>query len=420
MAPVKVGRRLRPPRIIFVAALLLLFLLSRPFTPQTVSGFEPWWVQNHRETDLWSGPDAGAISFGRVAQWSYFQVLAPQSGSRLLVLNPANGGRAYIDADAVGPSSPPSVAAPAQSGPSGVQSARQPGLRTPPKLVEGVPERWVSNFRETELWSGPDPGAVLLGRLPQFRRLLVTETQTGGRLKVWVPETNGIAYVDAAAVGPSGPSVWVSARPPTVVRQVNMPARSVGSKTYIRNLPIHDDETELRLAPNNTRLAILQAVVASDGSQWYAVGEGEYLAASEVRLPSPVDSYLPGRWIDVDLNEPTLVTAYEGNRVVYTALAIKGYSATPTLRGSFKILRRVEDETMDSETIGIPRDGPGGYLLKHVLFTQYFTNDGASIHYNYWLGTFGYPGSHGCLGLNLEDARWFWEWASVGTPVIIR
>ena len=69
------------------------------------------------------------------------------------------------------------------------------------------------------------------------------------------------------------------------------------------------------------------------------------------------------------------------------------------LTGVFTILRRVANETMNSDTIGIPRFGPGGYYLTNVLFTQYFTGDGASLHYNYWSGNWGYAGSHGCLGL---------------------
>ena len=75
---------------------------------------------------------------------------------------------------------------------------------------------------------------------------------------------------------------------------------------------------------------------------------------------------------------------------------------------------------MDSATLGIPRNAPGGYYLTDVLYTQYFTWDGASIHYNWWSGNFGYSGSHGCLGMNLEDSRWFWDWASTGTPLIIQ
>ena len=82
-------------------------------------------------------------------------------------------------------------------------------------------------------------------------------------------------------------------------------------------------------------------------------------------------------------------------------------------------MRRVANETMDSATIGIPRNSARGYYLRNVLYTQYFTGGGASLHYNYWSGNFGYSGSHGCLGLTLEDARWLWDWANVGTTLHI-
>ena len=77
----------------------------------------------------------------------------------------------------------------------------------------------------------------------------------------------------------------------------------------------------------------------------------------------------------------------------------------------FTIQRRVANETMNSDTIGIPRFGPGGYYLTNVLFTQYFTADGASIHYNYWSSNWGYAASHGCLGLTYADSAFLWDWA---------
>lgn len=398
----------RPPglwRVALPASALLAFMLW----VQTVSAFEPTWVQNHQETQLWSGPDARAISFGRVAQWSRFLVVSPQLGARLYVFNPGSGGYAYIDAAAVGPVSPPPA-----SGASAIAA------RTAPSLPSGYEPWWVANFVETELWSGSHGDATALGPVPQFRRFLVVEPQNGDRLRVWSPEADGFGYLDASTLGPSGPSVWMDARAPRLVRQVGQPARAVGDLAAVRNLPIYDDETELHRTPNNTPLDVRDEVQAADGSRWYTVGEGEYIRADEARLPRPVDRPRPGRWIDADLEEPTLVTAYERDRVIYSALAIKGRTATATPKGTFQILRRVENETMDSETIGIPRDSPDGYLLKDVLYTQYFTSDGASLHYNYWLGTFGRAGSHGCLGLNQEDSRWFWDWASLGTQVVIR
>jgi hypothetical protein len=86
--------------------------------------FEPWWVQNHRETELWSGMDDAAISFGTVPQWSTFLVVAPQDGPRLYVYNPATEGHAYIDAAAVGPASgaPKPTAEPAPGRPQQIAS----------------------------------------------------------------------------------------------------------------------------------------------------------------------------------------------------------------------------------------------------------------------------------------------------------
>ena len=199
---------------------------------------------------------------------------------------------------------------------------------------------------------------------------------------------------------------------------VDLPGRIVG-RFNVRLAPRIAPETVVRILDNNTPVRVQAAVRDQHDEVWYQIGEGEYVHRSGVRLPRPPAEKLDGRWIDADLQTPTMVTAYENDRVVYSALAISGNGAFETPTGTFQILRRVENETMDSSTIGIPRTSPGGYFLEDVLYTQYFTDDGASLHYNWWKGTFGYPGSHGCLGLNREDAAWFWEWAAIGTPVVI-
>ena len=113
------------------------------------------------------------------------------------------------------------------------------------------------------------------------------------------------------------------------------------------------------------------------------------------------------------------MTAYEGSTPVRTMLTIFGRGPLATPTGTFSIIRRVANETMDSSTIGIPRNGPGGYYLRNVLFTQYFLPGGQSIHYNYWSSNFGYPGSHGCLGLSYADSAFMWNFATIGTPVSI-
>ena len=77
-----------------------------PFPTPTRVAFTPYWVKNHRPTEMWSGPDGqpGVISFGTTSgQFCSFQVMAPQSGARLHVLNPYSKDYFWIDADAAGP-----------------------------------------------------------------------------------------------------------------------------------------------------------------------------------------------------------------------------------------------------------------------------------------------------------------------------
>ncbi len=138
-------------------------------------------------------------------------------------------------------------------------------------------------------------------------------------------------------------------------------------------------------------------------------------------LVPPAHAQLVGRWIDVNLSTQT-TTAYEGDTPVYSAPSTAGAAAFPTPTGLFTILRRVANETMDSSTIGIPHNSPGGYYVTNVSYTQYFTDAGNALHANWWspASAFGsYGTSHGCVGLRTSDAAWFWSFADIGTPVVI-
>ncbi len=79
----------------------------RLFSPTGPPPFVPYWIQSFRATTLWSGPDDKAVRFGPAGQWQYFQVTAPQSGSRLQVTVAATGLPAFVSAADVGPSGPP-------------------------------------------------------------------------------------------------------------------------------------------------------------------------------------------------------------------------------------------------------------------------------------------------------------------------
>jgi lipoprotein-anchoring transpeptidase ErfK/SrfK len=133
-----------------------------------------------------------------------------------------------------------------------------------------------------------------------------------------------------------------------------------------------------------------------------------------IALPPPG----PGeRWIDVDISEQT-TRAMVGNRVHHTALVTTGKDGWETPLGEFRIQYRVYNETMTSASIGAEEY----YVMEDVLFTQYFTNVGHALHLNYWRpdSYFGsVRSSHGCVGMRYADAEFFWNFANVGTRVVI-
>jgi hypothetical protein len=138
-------------------------------------------------------------------------------------------------------------------------------------------------------------------------------------------------------------------------------------------------------------------------------------AIGPVGTPHWADYSEDGRWVDVTLTPLQHLVAMQGDLPVFRDLVTAGVERR-TKPGFYRVLRRVANETMDSRTVP---DATHKYLLKDVLFTQYFHTDGSAIHYNYWAVAWGYPGSQGCLGMRMDGSKYMWEWAGVGTPLLI-
>lgn len=150
----------------------------------------------------------------------------------------------------------------------------------------------------------------------------------------------------------------------------------------------------------------------TDGT--FAYGRNVGRTAPVAPLAPPADAPQWGRWIDVNLTQQ-LMTAYEGTTPLRTVPVTTGMAGWETPPGLFSIVHRVANETMTSGAIGAENH----YRLEDVLFTQYFTDRGHAIHFAWWRTkeTIGRPGSHGCINVLLEDARYFWDFADFGTPV---
>jgi L,D-transpeptidase catalytic domain len=277
---------------------------------------------------------------------------------------------------------------------------------------------WVVNLDPLPERSAPDEGSDPIATLRKFTYLAVLGYE-GEWAKVLNPRTNDVGFIPSDAIGPiDAPPAYLTADPPPAIDDVNAVGRTLRA-TPLSFYPTPDEAAQTDTLSLNTQVLVANTVEGEDGETWYRTSDGDYLPESKVRLPRTPPRMFPGKWIDVDLREPAMLVAYEGTTPVLTTLTIHGAGPRPTPLGVFPIMRRVANETMNSDTIGIPRFGPGGYYLTNVLFTQYFTSDGASLHYNYWSANWGYAASHGCLGLTYADSAFLWSWAGLGTPVSI-
>jgi LysM repeat protein len=121
----------------------------------------------------------------------------------------------------------------------------------------------------------------------------------------------------------------------------------------------------------------------------------------------PATAATYGRWIDVNLSAQS-VSAFEGNSPVFYAVVSTGLPGTPTPTGQFAILSKYPAVNMS---------GPG-YYLPNVPWTMFFYR-GYALHGTYWHSNFGHPMSHGCVNLTNADAAWLYNFASIGTPVVV-
>jgi lipoprotein-anchoring transpeptidase ErfK/SrfK len=117
------------------------------------------------------------------------------------------------------------------------------------------------------------------------------------------------------------------------------------------------------------------------------------------------------KWIDIDLSRQILV-AYEGNTQVYSVSVSTGVARYPTVKGSFRIYAKLPLQRMRGGT------GADRYDLPNVPHVMYFFR-GYGIHGTYWHNNFGRPMSNGCINLPQGAARWMYNWAPLGTTVVV-
>jgi lipoprotein-anchoring transpeptidase ErfK/SrfK len=90
----------------------------------------------------------------------------------------------------------------------------------------------------------------------------------------------------------------------------------------------------------------------------------------------------------------------------------------PTTNGIHFTLDKAQQVTMDSATVGIPRDSPDGYYEK-VYWNVRISNTGEFVHAAPWsVSSQGSANvSHGCVNLSTANAIWFYHFSQRGDVV---
>jgi len=130
-----------------------------------------------------------------------------------------------------------------------------------------------------------------------------------------------------------------------------------------------------------------------------------------------------GKVIMVSLREQVL-RAYDNGKIVLTTDVTTGRPELPTVQGVFYIYSKVTPFEFHSPW---PKGSPFYYAPTKIQYWMPFF-EGYGLHDAWWRSNYGpgsntpqgnVTGSHGCVNIPLWATRWIWDWAPVGTTVVV-
>lgn len=164
-------------------------------------------------------------------------------------------------------------------------------------------------------------------------------------------------------------------------------------------------------------------VVREEKSIWYEIYDNylhtsfyvphyemRLIPADELTLLSP-DVPEEQKNIQVDLSTQ-LVTAFEGDKVVFSARCSSGAKGTRTPEGEYRTYHKGPSIHMTNEG----DDEAQVYDLPGVPWCTFFTGMGNAFHGTYWHNDYGRPRSHGCVNLPSEAAKFLYRWTRPVVP----
>lgn len=137
------------------------------------------------------------------------------------------------------------------------------------------------------------------------------------------------------------------------------------------------------------------------------------LGISVLPVARAEDILTTDKLITVDTGRQMLY-AWEGGKIVYQTPVSTGLPKSPTVKGTFKTYVKYETQ---AHMRGI---SPyiGKYDYKNVPYVMYF-HESYGIHGAYWHNSFGTRRSNGCVNVPVYAAKWLFEFAPIGTTVMV-
>ncbi len=108
-----------------------------------------------------------------------------------------------------------------------------------------------------------------------------------------------------------------------------------------------------------------------------------------------------------------MIYAWDQGRLVNQSPVSTGMYYTPTVKGDFRIYKKLEKGNMSGHYPPYP-----AYFLRDVPYIMYFYQAYA-IHGAFWHNKFGTRVSHGCVNEPVAFSKWLYEWAPLNTRVMV-
>jgi hypothetical protein len=179
----------------------------------------------------------------------------------------------------------------------------------------------------------------------------------------------------------------------------------------------------LRLYYRSTHWVKKVVVTRQEKSIWYEIYDSHlkvpfYVPYYQLRLVpdeelAPLSPDVPDDSKSILVDTGTqLVTAFEGETLVFSSRCSSGAKGTRTPLGDYRTYHKGPSIHMSNEGDAETNI----YNLPGVPWVSFFTGEGVGFHGTYWHNDYGRPRSHGCVNLPMDAAKFIYRWCKPVVP----